>query len=115
ITPKWMHSASLQKELQMEKIPGLVQHWLKNRTSSKRQLLIFMPTVHHLKTMLSPFKIFLLKEKIISIASEVDSVHAEDPNREEKVEAFRMKRTSVLLTTTLLERGVTFPSIDVIV
>src|SRR5699024_269170 len=41
--------------------------------------------------------------------------HAEDNDREEKVIAFRQKKLQALLTTTILERGVTFPAIDVVV
>ncbi len=42
-------------------------------------------------------------------------VHAEDSKREEKVELFRRKEIDILFTTTILERGVTFPAIDVAV
>ncbi len=42
-------------------------------------------------------------------------VYAEDPNRKEKILAMRENKLQVLLTTTILERGVTFPDIDVFV
>jgi len=40
---------------------------------------------------------------------------ASDPDREEKVRQFREQTIQVLLTTTIMERGVTFPSVDVVV
>src|SRR5690625_7203619 len=43
------------------------------------------------------------------------SVHAQDPDRENKVQLFREKKIPMLITTTILERGVTFPSVDVVV
>jgi competence protein ComFA len=45
----------------------------------------------------------------------IESVHAEDPQRKEKVQAMRNKEIPILLTTTILERGVTFPNLDVAV
>ncbi len=45
----------------------------------------------------------------------IDSVHAEDPLRKEKVMRMRNNEIPILLTTTILERGVTIPNIDVAV
>src|SRR5690606_37941461 len=45
----------------------------------------------------------------------IATVHSEDPERKEKVEKMRRNEISILLTTTILERGVTFPNIDVAV
>ncbi len=42
-------------------------------------------------------------------------VYAEDPERKEKIMAMRENNLQFLLTTTILERGVTFPNIDVLV
>lgn len=43
------------------------------------------------------------------------TVHSSDPDRLEKVQQMRTKQVQYLVTTTILERGVTFPGIDVIV
>lgn len=45
----------------------------------------------------------------------IEAVHAEDPDRKNKVQKMRNKEIPMLLTTTILERGVTFPNIDVAV
>src|SRR5699024_3627257 len=55
----------------------------------------------------------LLEEKIIEKNNAIDFVHAEDPCREERGQQFRSKELKVIVTTTILERGVTFPSVDV--
>jgi competence protein ComFA len=49
------------------------------------------------------------------LAPEIEAVHAEDPDRKSKVQKMRNKEIPLLLTTTILERGVTFPNIDVAV
>ncbi|WP_046174674.1 DEAD/DEAH box helicase [Domibacillus indicus] len=83
-------------------VPDPVQKWVKE----KQKALLFYP---HIETM----------EKALSRLKEVDerieSVHAGDPLRKEKVEAMRRGSIPVLLTTTILERGVTFPGVDVAV
>ena len=45
----------------------------------------------------------------------IEAVYSEDPKRKEKVQAMRQKEIPILLTTTILERGVTFPKLDVAV
>lgn len=42
-------------------------------------------------------------------------VYAEDPDRLEKVQAFREGKLDLLVTTTILERGVTFKHVWVII
>jgi competence protein ComFA len=43
------------------------------------------------------------------------TVHASDPLRQEKVQAMREQKYLFLVTTSILERGVTFPGIDVMI
>ncbi|GAB2553683.1 DEAD/DEAH box helicase [Gracilibacillus alcaliphilus] len=69
--------------------------------SKSRQLLIFVPTIALTQAIASQYQ--------------ATAVHAEDPARKEKVEQFRQKQIDTLVTTTILERGVTFPSVDVVI
>src|SRR5699024_2161056 len=78
-------------------------------------LLVCVATVHQLQEMLRACEELLLEAQWESEASGTDRVYAERSNRIESVAACRDKNTSVLLTTTIPERGVTFPFIDVIV
>ena len=57
-------------------------------------------------------KIFLLLRQQHPL---IESVHAEDSERKDKVMKMRQKEIPILLTTTILERGVTIPNIDVAV
>ncbi|SHF89359.1 DEAD/DEAH box helicase [Ornithinibacillus halophilus] len=96
---------SLKKQLKLNQYPTPFLKWYQKRKNPSRQLLIFVSTID-LAQNLKKSHDFQLK---------VESVHAEDPEREEKVQLFRKKKIDILLTTTILERGVTFPSVDVAV
>ena len=45
----------------------------------------------------------------------VEGTHSRDPLREKKVKAFRQGESRILVTTTIMERGVTVPKTDVMV
>lgn len=71
---------------------------------------IFIPSIQSL-----PFlKHYLLQQDEYWLGK-METVHATDPLREEKVLAMRQGELQVLLTTTILERGVTIPGISVFV
>lgn len=104
---------SLKKHLQQFTIPKELSNWLINRKQSNRQLLIFTPTIKLAEGLYLPMAALLQKLGIIEEVKQLATVHAEDPKRTEKVQQFRNKQLSALITTTILERGVTFPSVDV--
>ncbi|MFS8630523.1 MAG: DNA/RNA helicase, partial [Bacillales bacterium] len=75
----------------------------------------FVPTIQLAEQLKVETAAVLLLKKLIKDESEVAFAHAEDELREEKVRQFRQRNIYCLLTTTILERGVTFPSVDVVV
>lgn len=97
---------SLKKDLQKSQPPKAFFKWFHHRKTPGRQLLIFVPTINLAGN---------LTQKLAAILSNSTTmaVHASDHDREEKVQQFREKRFQILVTTTILERGVTFPSVDV--
>lgn len=106
---------TLKKSLQTDNPPARFFTWLKERKNSTRQLLLFVPTIKLANNMRNNLSKKLLESAVIQSEQELITVHASDANREEKVNQFRNKRIKVLITTTILERGVTFPSVDVAV
>lgn len=113
--PKIAYLYNLTTYLNRHQVPPLLLNWLIKRESPHRQLLIFVPTIKMATKLLPHLTKSLIKKSLISNKSSISSVHAEDADRAEKVSLFRQKKLTVLITTTILERGVTFPSIDVIV
>lgn len=106
---------SLEKNLKKYDLPPLFMSWLKDRDHKERQLLIFVPTIELAERMTENIGLLLVNKGIIRSKEMLKAVHAEDPDREEKVNLFRQKQLTILVTTTILERGVTFPAIDVVV
>lgn len=115
IMPEWTMVSQLHKQLHQYLLPKQVVTWLQSRKKPLRQLLIFVPTIHLAERLEDTICQILIQQQIIEHTRQVTNVHAEDSKREEKIMAFRKKELNTLITTTILERGVTFPSVDVIV
>lgn len=111
--PQMKMTFSLRKALQHYQPPVQFISWLKLRDNPNRQLLIFVPTTALAEQLQVNVSTMMIKEKLIQYNREVDFVHAKDSQRAEKVQHFRNKSIKVMITTTILERGVTFPSVDV--
>lgn len=94
--------------LRKEKLHFKLLGEIKKIVASKKPLLIFIPKIVELPIYQKALEKCFPKLKI-------DSVHAQDPQRQEKVLDFRNNKLDILLTTTILERGVTFKHVQVIV
>lgn len=104
--PSFEWCGNWRRKLKRGSLPRNVMAWVQSRIEAEKQAFLFVPHIDVL-------------EKAVRILKQLDvrieGVHAEDPERAEKVEAFRHGRTPLLVTTTILERGVTVPNIDVAV
>jgi len=88
--------------------PPEVLSFLRQAGEKNRQVLLFLPTVR-------------LAEKAgralqkAGLSQAVDYIHSRDGEKDRKLQAFDSGLLQVLATTTLLERGLTFPRLDVLV
>ncbi|MCF6138762.1 DEAD/DEAH box helicase [Pseudalkalibacillus berkeleyi] len=101
--PEFVWCSNWMKFLKKGLMTKVVLDWIEDRLERKRKTFVFVPTVQVAR------QVYALFEK----SESVDFVHAEDPNRNEKIQKFRKGETMMLITTTILERGVTVPEIDV--
>ncbi|WP_316252501.1 DEAD/DEAH box helicase [Bacillus aquiflavi] len=102
--PYFAWCGNWQKQLTKNKLPQNILNWIKTRLKLNKPTLLFCPTINVMEAV----RLLLHKFQI-----KVEAVHAEDPERKEKVQLMRNGDVSMLLTTTILERGVTFPNLDV--
>lgn len=96
-----------RKQLQRRRLPNRLLNELK-KTLVNHCCLLFVPHVSDLQPT------FLCLQKILT-NKKFTTVHAADPKRLEKVQQMREGKYEFLITTSILERGVTFPEIDVFV
>ncbi|MBE5106954.1 DEAD/DEAH box helicase [Bacillus thuringiensis] len=104
--PLFYWCGNWKKSLIHKRIPRVLLQWLKIYLNKKYPIFLFVPHVRYVEEM-----ILLLK----SLDDRVEGVHAEDPMRKEKVAAFRKGEIPLLVTTTILERGVTVKNLQVAV
>ncbi|WP_203649581.1 DEAD/DEAH box helicase [Secundilactobacillus yichangensis] len=102
LTRRW------RQTLTKNRLPTAVKGLLKQLVSNHRRFLLFVPHVKDLAALES-----VLKPQFPGL--KLATVHAGDPDRQDKVQKMRTGELDGLVTTTILERGVTFTNIDVIV
>ncbi|MFJ5623491.1 DEAD/DEAH box helicase [Peribacillus loiseleuriae] len=101
---KW--SGNWQKQFQKKQIPPQIQSWVRDRIERNIPILLFFPSIKVMKESLPLFQ---------EIEPRLLAVYSEDPKRKEKVTQLRNGEVPGLLTTTILERGVTIHKLDVAV
>ncbi|WP_412988654.1 DEAD/DEAH box helicase [Pediococcus siamensis] len=89
-------------------IPWALKIFLTECEQQQRQFLIFVPHINHLRVAFAAIRQAFPNLKL-------KTVYSADAQRLEKVQAMRSQNIDGLITTTILERGVTFPGIDVCV
>ena len=86
-----------------------IEKFIKDRLAKNRRILIFVPEIGMCETTV----LYLNKSLADDII--IDFVYSEDENRSEKIRAYYDRKIDILVTTTILERGVTFDYLDVII
>ncbi|MCI1880897.1 MAG: DEAD/DEAH box helicase family protein [Sporolactobacillus sp.] len=105
--PRCRWTGNWRRSIDKGILPEPLRRWIHRQYRSGRPLLCFVPSVGMAAAVAGLFR----AEKIGPVAG----VHAEDPQRHAKVSCFRNGQLRVLVTTTILERGVTVPRVDVVV
>ena len=86
-----------------------IAKFIKEKFRKDRRILIFVPEIGMCETAVLYFKKYISEEIMI------DFVYSGDENRSEKIQKFYNRELDILITTTILERGVTFDYLDVVV
>ncbi len=92
-----------------EKNSEILKRYILTVIKKQRRLLIFVPVI----AMCQNLKMYL--DENIEEDIQIDYVYSEDSDREGKIQKFYNYQTDILITTTILERGVTFDYLDVLV
>lgn len=100
--------SGLNEKLKNAKLPAKLIKYLIKQRKTRFPLLIFASEIRKGQEIREVLQKYFPEEKIGFVSSTTE-------NRLEIVQDFRDKKISILITTTILERGVTFPCVDVIV
>lgn len=95
-----------QKRIQQGRLPRQLIDWLNERLTMQQPFLVFMPSVQLLQQTLP---------LVQQLDGAIDGVYAQHPNRKELVLRLRNEQLKGLLTTTILERGITIKNVQVAV
>lgn len=104
--PEFVWCGNWEKLIQRVRLPSILHKWIEVRLLAETPMLVFVPTVVWMTKLLPLLQMF---------DDRIESVHAEDPCRKEKVMKMRRGEIPLLVTTTILERGVTFIGVHVAV
>ena len=108
IVPQKVWLADFQKYLAKKELPPKLKKYIERQRKTGFPLLIFASEIKRGQEFAQVLEKIFPGERVGFVASTTE-------NRLEIVEEFRKREITILVTTTILERGVTFPSVDVFV
>ncbi len=106
--PQLIWAGNWRKKLLKQSQRHIVIKSIERLLSEGRRFLIFLPHIEWMKKFEKILEKYFSEYKFTSVSSQ-------DPERKEKVQGMRDEYYDFLLSTTILERGVTFSNIDVMV
>lgn len=102
--PAFQWIGQWRKKLKKNRLPSITMNWLQEHIKKKKRVLLFVPSISTMKRVTQ-----ILRAHHVN----VQGVSADDQDRKQKVQHFREHRYDVLVTTTILERGVTIRDVQV--
>lgn len=104
--PKLLRTPAAKQMLQQRKLPPQLLAAIRKSLLRDAQLFVFVQQIAQSEPMAALLRTVLGHYP-------VEATSSQDPDRTEKVQRFRSREIRVLVTTTILERGVTIPRSDV--
>lgn len=108
VVPKTVWFQGFEKALAREKIPKVLAQAICSQRQSGYPLLLFAPEIEMGQRLKAVLERQFPVERIGFVSSQTE-------DRLDIVEQFRQQEIGILISTTILERGVTFPCVDVFV
>lgn len=108
VIPKFMENQNFPKAFTKGKLDSFFKKQFDLQRKTRFPLLIFFPNIERGEAFTKLLQTCYPEEKIGFVSSVTE-------NRAELVQQFRQEDLTILISTTILERGVTFPCVDVFV
>ncbi|WP_176444843.1 helicase-related protein [Paenibacillus herberti] len=107
--PRMLSVPTVSRILAIGRLPRKLLQAMRQSLERGAQVFVFIPAIRDVHSMV------MLLRKNFPDPIEIEGTHSQDPARGEKVQQFRDRTLRVLVTTTILERGVTIPRSDVFI
>ena len=108
IVPQKVWLSNLDKKIEVGQLPTKLVKYIQNQRKTAFPLLLFASEIKKGEKISQILQQYFPEETVGFVASTTE-------NRLEVVQDFREQKITMLVTTTILERGVTFPCVDVFV
>lgn len=108
VVPQKVWLSPIEKSIKRGKIPSKLQRIISQQRKTGFPLLLFLPEIKSGEEFARVLQAHYPEEKVGFVSSQTE-------NRLEIVNQFRAHEVTILISTTILERGVTFPKVDVMV
>ena len=108
VVPRKIWMSGFAKKIEKNQLPQVLINHIAQQRKTGYPLLLFAPEIKTGQRVAGVLAKLFPEERIGFVSSQTE-------NRLEVVEAFRKKELTILVSTTILERGVTFPCVDVMV
>lgn len=108
VVPRLVWLGQFHKKMKQQKIPTILKKVIIKQRQTNFPLLIFFPNIEQGEIFTKILQKHFPLEMISFVSSKTE-------NRLDIVNQFRNQTISILVATTILERGVTFPCVDVFV
>ena len=108
VVPRKIWMSGFEKKIEKNQLPQVLINHIAQQRKTSYPLLLFAPEIKTGQRVAGVLAKLFPEERIGFVSSQTE-------NRLEVVEAFRKKELTILVSTTILERGVTFPCVDVMV
>ena len=108
IVPQKVWLSDLDKKIEVGQLPTKLVKYIQNQRKTAFPLLLFASEIKKGEKISKILQQYFPEETVGFVASTTE-------NRLEIVQDFREQKITMLVTTTILERGVTFPCVDVFV
>ncbi len=104
--PKLIRTKTVKQLLASQQLPSALLKALRHSLQRGAQIFVFVQRIAQSEPMAAMLRLKLSH-------SAVEATSSKDPQRADKVQRFRRADIRILVTTTILERGVTIPKSDV--
>jgi competence protein ComFA len=111
--PQFIKSLKLKEILQKRDFPHKIMGKLLHSIRRGAQVFVFVPAIIYVQLLVEMLRKAFEMEGHILGADEIEGTSSKDSERSQKVNRFRNKQIRLLVTTTILERGVTIAFSDV--